>query len=147
MKHSVFLTLLLAILPLSFISCVDDPEYADTPEGNFDALWHIIDEHYCFFDYKGEQYGLDWNEVYNRYRVRVDNTLSRDHLFEICADMLSELRDGHVNLSSSHDMARYWSWHESFPANFSDTLKRRYLGTDYKIAAGIKYRILDDNIG
>ena len=38
MKHSVFLTLLLAILPLSFISCVDDPEYADTPEGNFDAL-------------------------------------------------------------------------------------------------------------
>ena len=147
MKHSAFLSLLLTILPLSFISCVDDPEYADTPEGNFDALWHIIDEHYCFFDYKGEQYGLDWNEVYNRYRVRVDNTLSRDHLFEICADMLSELRDGHVNLSSSHDMARYWSWHESFPANFSDTLQRRYLGTDYKIAAGIKYRILDDNIG
>jgi C-terminal processing protease CtpA/Prc len=61
--------------------------------------------------------------------------------------MLAELRDGHVNLSASHDFGRYWTWHEAYPANFSDTLLRRYLGTDYKIASGLDYRILDDNIG
>ena len=40
-------------------SCVDTEEYEDTPKGNFEALWHIIDEHYCFFDYKQHEYGLD----------------------------------------------------------------------------------------
>jgi C-terminal processing protease CtpA/Prc len=68
-------------------------------------------------------------------------------LFEVLSDMLAELRDGHVNLSASHDFGRYWTWHEAYPANFSDTLLRRYLGTDYKIASGLDYRILDDNIG
>jgi C-terminal processing protease CtpA/Prc len=61
--------------------------------------------------------------------------------------MLAELRDGHVNLSAAHDLGRYWSWYEAYPTNFSDTLLRRYLGTDYHIAAGIQYKILDDNIG
>jgi len=61
--------------------------------------------------------------------------------------MLGELRDGHVNLIAAHDYGRYWAWHEDYPTNFSDTLYRRYMGTDYRIAAGISYRILDDNIG
>ena len=135
------------VFPFALVACVDDEEYNDSPEGNFEALWHIIDEHYCYFSYKNQQYGLDWNDVHSKYKHRISPNLNRDQLFEICADMLSELRDGHVNLSSSYDMARYWSWHEDFPSNFSDTLQRRYLGTDYKIAAGLKYRILDDNIG
>ena len=61
--------------------------------------------------------------------------------------MLGELRDGHVNLYSSFDNGRYWNWHEDYPANFSDTLQRKYLGTDYRIASSMRYRILDDNIG
>jgi C-terminal processing protease CtpA/Prc len=68
-------------------------------------------------------------------------------LFEVLCEMLGELRDGHVNLSSSHDVGRYWSWYENYPANYSDTLQRIYMGTDYKIASGLDYRILDDNIG
>ena len=68
-------------------------------------------------------------------------------LFEVLTDMLSELRDGHVNLTTSMDYGRYWAWHEAYPQNYSDTLERHYLGTDYKIAAGISYRVLDDNIG
>lgn len=141
-----FCFLLFATLPLLF-SCVDDAEYDDTPQGNFEALWKIIDEHYCFFDYKQQEYGLDWNAVYEKYKVRAQDGITEDQLFEVLGDMLSELRDGHVNLSRSADFARYWSWYESYPSNFSDSLSRRYLGTDYKIAAGLKYRILDDNVG
>ena len=147
-RHHTLLYIFLALVfPCLAVSCVDDAEFDDSPEGNFNALWHIIDEHYCYFSYKNQQYGLDWNQVYDKYRVRVNDMLTRDQLFEFCGDMLGELRVGHVNLSSSHDVARYWSWHEDFPSNFSDTLQRRYLGTDYKIAAGLKYRVLDDNIG
>ena len=134
-------------LSLAFASCVDEEEFDDTPTGNFEALWKIIDERYCFFDYKGEEYGLDWNAVHAKYRARVNDRMSDDQLFEVMADMLAELRDGHVNLSRAADFARYWSWQEDYPANLSDSLLRRYLGTDYMIASGLQYRVLGDNIG
>ena len=136
----------LCALPL-LTACVDEEEFDNTPQGNFEALWKIIDEHYCFLNYKHEAYGLDWQQVYDKYRVRIDNDMSNKQLFEVLAGMLGELRDGHVNLNAAHDMGRYWSWYEDYPTNFSDTLLRRYMGTDYQIASGIKYKILDDNIG
>ena len=146
MKKNVLYLVLLVIL-VSLVSCVDTEERNDSPTGNFEALWTILDEHYCFFDYKQKEYGLDWNEVYSRYRVRVNNNMTTVQLFEVLCDMLAELRDGHVNLSSSMDYGRYWKWQEDYPTNFSDTLSRSYLGTDYKIASGLRYRVLDDNIG
>ena len=73
--------------------------------------------------------------------------MSDTQLFEVLKDMLSELRDGHVNLYTSYDLGRYWTWYEAYPQNFSDTLARRYMGTNYKISGGMRYRILDDNIG
>ncbi len=135
------------LFSMMFTSCVDETERPDTPTGNFEALWQIIDEHYCFFNYKQHVYGLDWQEVYNKYKVRVNDNMSETQLFEVLCDMLGELRDGHVNLISSMDYGRYWAWHEAYPQNYSDTLERRYLGTDYRIAGGMSYRILDDNIG
>ena len=110
--HIALLVQLILLVPL--VSCVDNEEQDNTPTGNFEALWKIIDEHYCFFDYKQHEYGLDWNEVYNRYKVRVSDKMSSNQLFEVLCDMLGELRDGHVNL---------------------------------KIAGGLTYRVLDDNIG
>ena len=131
----------------SVTSCVDEQQFDDTPKGNFEALWKIIDQHYCFFDYKQHEYGLDWDAVYQKYKVRVDNRMNDEQLFEVLSNMLGELRDGHVNLYAAHDNGRYWAWHENYPSNFSDSLERRYLGTNYRIASGLKYRILDDNIG
>lgn len=135
------------LLALAQASCVEEEEYADNPEGNFEALWKIMDEHYCFFDYKNEEYGLDWNQVYLKYSQQIDQGMTDDQLFEVLGNMLAELRDGHVNMYSPFDNARYWSWKEDYPTNFSDSLLRKYLGTDYKIASGLQYRKLDDNIG
>lgn len=141
------LAILVFIFPMIITGCVDEEEYDNTPQGTFEALWKIIDERYCFFDYKKQEYGLEWNNVYNKYKVRVSNQMNSEQLFEVMSQMLGELRDGHVNLSTSYDFGRYWKWHEDYPSNFSDTLQRRYLGTDYRIAAGMRYKILDDNIG
>jgi len=137
---------IICLLPL-FTACVDEEELPDTPQGNFEALWKIIDEHYCFLDYKQQEIGLDWNAVYQKYKVRVDEQMTDLQLFEVLTQMLGELRDGHVNLSASHDYGRYWSWYENYPTNLNDSLLRLYLGTDYKIASGLTYRILDDHIG
>ena len=128
-------------------SCIDNDEYDDSPEGNFEALWNIIDSHYCFFSYKAEQYGLDWDYIHSQYAQRISSSMTSSQLFEVLADMLAELKDGHVNLSYAADFSRYWSWKEDWPTNFSDTLQRIYLGTDYKIASSLYYTIRDDNIG
>ena len=132
---------------LLLTSCVDTEEKPDTPTGNFEALWEIMDQHYCFFGYKQQEYGLDWQQVYNKYRVRVSDRMDDTQLFEVLSSMLGELRDGHVNLYTSYDMGRYWTWHEAYAQNFSDSLERRYLGTNYKITGGLRYRVLSDNIG
>ena len=147
LKKAVLLLLCLLSTLFCLTSCVDEDQFPDTPQGNVEALWKIIDEHYCFLDYKQHEYGLDWQQVYNKYQVRVKGQLTDLQLFEVLTQMLAELRDGHVNLSTSYDYGRYWSWFENYPTNLSDTLLRIYMGTDYKIASGLQYRILDDNIG
>ena len=93
---------LIGLVSALCLSCVDEEEFDDTPQGNFEALWRIIDRHYCFLDYKQHEIGLDWQAVYDKYRVRVDDDMSQMQLFEVLTQMLGELRDGHVNLSASH---------------------------------------------
>ncbi|MBM6992360.1 MAG: S41 family peptidase [Prevotella sp.] len=139
-KLSLFL---LSLLLLTLSSCVTETEFADNPQGNFEALWKIMDEHYCFFEEKG----VDWDEVHSRYAQQIDNSMTESQLLEVLGNMLAELKDGHVNLYTSFDTGRYWGFHENYPSNYSDTLVNRYLGTDYLLTNGFRYRILDDNIG
>ncbi len=140
--------ILLVLAPvILFTACIREETFENSPEGNFEALWKIIDEQYCFLEYKGEEYGLNWDEVYWNYKKRITPDMPPAGLFEVLGDMLAELRDGHVNLYSSSNVARYWKWYEDYPENFNDSVHKLYLGTDYKIASGLKYKILDDNIG
>ena len=142
------LLLLLASLTL-WTSCVTQDVPDDTRQGNFDALWRTLDEHYCFFDYKKEAYGLDWYAVREKYKPAISENMTNRQLFEVLANMTYELRDGHVNLYAAHNTARYGRWYDDYPMNQSDSLERRYLGTaqEYHQAAGLKYRVLDDNVG
>ncbi len=131
------------LMPLALASCVSEEEYDDTPQGNFEALWHIMDEHYCFFKEKG----IDWDSIHAVYQPQFNYGMSESQQLEVLGNMLAELRDGHVNLFASFDYSRYWGFHENYPKNYSDSLVRAYLGTDYRISSGMRYRILDDNIG
>lgn len=143
MKH-----LYLIILSVFFFSsCINEEQFDNTPEGNMEALWKMIDEHYCFLDYKAEAIGLDWNEVHGRYRQMLDKDMTSPQLQEVLCNMLSELRDGHVNLYTAANVGRYWAWKEDYPSNLDVELRASYLGKDYLIASGLSYRILDDNVG
>lgn len=146
MKHSasiwklIFIPLLL--LPL-FAGCIREGEFDNTPQGNFEALWKIIDEQYCFLDYKQ----IDWDAIHDEYLPLITSDMSSDGLFEVLGNMLAELKDGHVNLYSASNTARYWDWYLDYPRNYDETLVEQYLGRDYRIASGLKYTILEDNIG
>lgn len=141
-KRFLYIILLIALI-LICGSCVSEKQYSDTPEGNFEQLWKIMDQKYCFFDYKK----IDWDSVHNVYSKYITSDMDDNALFEVLGNMLGTLKDGHVNLYSTGNTARYWSWYENYPENFDENIKDRYLGTDYHMAGGIKYKILSDNIG
>lgn len=138
--------ILLALLLLP-AGCIREDDVTNTPEGNFETLWKIIDEHYCFLEYKQ----IDWDAIHTQYSKLITNNMSSEGLFEVLGKMLNELQDGHVNLASSHNVSYYDAWYQDYPRNFrEDIVEDYYLGkasTDYRTAAGMKYKILEDNIG
>ena len=81
-----------ALLP--FTSCIKEDEYSNSREGNFEALWAIIDERYCFFKEAEEQFGLNWSAVYDKYKPMAQACENDAELFTTLGDMLKELRDG-----------------------------------------------------
>lgn len=143
MKKTFAIFLTYITLAFALDSCHNVPQFDNNPQGNFDALWKIIDEHYCFLEYKD----VDWAEVKTKYQAKIGKGMTSEELFRVCADMLKELKDGHTNLSSSFDVSRYWIW-EQFPKNYDERLiEEHYLEFDYKRANGIDYRILKNNFG
>ncbi len=141
LKHYI-LPILAASLTLS--ACHEIEEYDNNPRGNFEQLWSILDEHYCFF----EQKGVDWDEVHARYAPRVSNKMTREELFRVCADMLDELRDGHTNLSAPFETSYYKKWWSDYPQNYDARLvEQYYFNFNYRTLGGINYGMLPQNVG
>ena len=130
-------------------SCVKEEITADNSNrGNLEALWNILDQRYCFFEYKQQQIGLDWERVRQKYINIVKEDMKPAQLFEILCNMVAELQDGHVNLYAAYDLGRNWSFYEKYDKNYDEEVVEKYLGkgNDYMIASSLKYRILDDNV-
>lgn len=125
-------------------ACIREEEYTNDPIGNFDQLWKIIDERYCFLDYKG----IDWKKIGERKRKFIEPEMDDRDLFQILSDMLYELQDGHVNLTSTDNQTHFDFWLDS-PRNFSEATieSNYYLGQNYQQTAGFKYKILNDEVG
>ena len=140
-KNYLFLLLLSSLL--HFSSCNEKDEFSTDPMMNFEALWKQIDESYCFFDYKN----INWDAVYQKYSVQINDSMDRFQLFNVLGKMLAELEDGHTNLIATFNVSRFWNWHENYPDNFNSVVHRQYLGTDYNIAGGLRYRLMEDSIG
>lgn len=132
---------------LMYSSCIREDVSGNDPYANFESLWRIIDEQYCFLDYKNKEYGLDWNEVHERYSKRISPDMTNYNLFEVLSEMVNELRDGHVNLGSGMATSQYREWFDAYPRNFSDSIQSNYLKKDYIITSGMVYQILENNIG
>lgn len=143
----LFTWLLTMLIAWSCNSCIREDVSGNSPQDNFESLWRIIDEQYCFLTYKQEEYGLDWNEVHNRYAKRITTSMGSEALFEVLSEMVNELRDGHVNLSSSLATSQYREWFDAYPRNFSDSIQSNYLRKDYINSSGLTYQILENNIG
>lgn len=139
---TIFLTPIIAIL--TFTSCHDTEEFDNNTRGNFEALWTIIDQHYCFFKEKG----IDWDDVHRRYSERVSERMTSSELFALMSEMLGELKDGHTNLSSVYGTSYYRRWWSDYPQNYSARLiEESYFNFNYQQAGGLMFGILPSNIG
>ena len=127
--------------------CIEEDKFDNSHTGNFDALWNIIDQRYCFFEYSEQQFGLDWDAVYHKYRPKAELITTNSALFDLMGEMLGELRDGHVNLTSEYGTTYYWDWKLHYPINFSDSIQRNYLGDNFRVNNGIMYTTVQDSIG
>lgn len=144
MKSYLPLLFLSLILGIVTASCHKIENPANDPIGNFEALWTILDEHYCFFAEKD----VNWEAVHAKYRPRISDEMTSEELFNVCSDMLDELRDGHTNLISSFNTSYYHDWWSNYPQNFSWRLiEQYYFNFNYLSASGLTYGFLNDNVG
>lgn len=147
MRNKIIQILLLfCCLPI-LTGCIREDEYSNDPMGNFEQLWKTIDQKYCFLEAKG----IDWDAVHEEYKNLIIPTMTNDDLFDVLSNMLYILKDGHVNLSSAKRVSYYDAWYQGYDWNYrEDILYQYYLGSaskDYYTAAGMKYKIFDNNIG
>lgn len=138
--------LIACLLIVAGTSCITEDQFENTSEGNFEALWKIINERYCFLDYKNKEYGLDWEKVHTEYKNKITPDMNNTQLFDVLSEMLNELRDGHVNLVSKDRVSQYREWYDAYPRNFDDSIQSKYLGRDFSSASGLKYKVLEENI-
>ena len=67
----------------------------------FEDVWNTINEQY----YDSSFHGVNWQEVHNRYRPRVEAAASDIELYSLFEVMLAELRDAHTVFSHPHSSA------------------------------------------
>lgn len=143
MKKLLPLILSSLTLLLFTTSCHEEPKYIDSPLGTFDALCDIVANRYCFLEEKN----INWQNLCKEYRAKVKSNTKQLELFEICSDLLDELKDGHVNLSSGFTTSYYRKWWSDYPQDFNlRTLQEYYLKFDYYQTSGISYKMLTKDI-
>lgn len=128
-RYAQFILILMALISsCEFIIKPNDPQ--QRPSDLFEHLWTDIHNRYTFFEEKQ----IDWQAVKDQYRTKIHDALTPHELFDILGDMLAELEDGHVNIRSTFNRSRNWSWFEGFPLFYDEQLiYDRYLETDYRI--------------
>lgn len=138
--------LVVALLLVGCGSTLVGPDPEEGPEELFEVFWESYDRHYAHFLLKD----IDWDQVYEQQRPRVGPETTDDELFEIFADMITLLEDGHVYVVGDERRAvsnrHLRAGRSTFDAGVVE--KNYLLGTDQEVADGrIVYGQLDEGIG
>lgn len=113
------------MLGLALVGCETlfmKPNPGTSPQDIFEEAWTFTDQEYSFFSFKG----IDWDSVRTVYEPQVREDMTDEALFDLLADMLFTLRDGHVNLRTSFDRSRNWTWFLDYPPNYNEDVLERF---------------------
>ena len=141
MKKYIISVLLAAVALVSCEKYETVKEVNTDYKVNFEAFWKMIDEQYCYLDYKN----IDWDAVYNEMLPRVEAVKSEQELFNVFTSALDYLRDGHVALVSPFkrygcDTFNIDENGNEYPDNFdSFVIKENYLKERFVTMSGKVY--------
>ena len=97
---------ILFLITMSFVGCEKvflGKETENSPRNNFVWLWQKVEMGYSFFDVKD----VEWDSVYTHYKPMIHEEMTDEQLFDVLAQMLNELKDGHVNLISPFKTSKF----------------------------------------
>ena len=120
------------------------PKLDKTPSQVFEELWQHIDENYIYFDLKQ----VDWDKVYDQYAPLINDELSDNELFEICAAMVDELKDGHNVLRRLNGNSQAYDFRIGYEVLFDPgVVRNNYLNNQFEEIGEYTYGLLENNIG
>lgn len=125
----IFITLFLATVTLVSCEKYETVKTVDTDfKRNFDAFWTMVDEQYCYLDYKN----IDWKGVYDELLPRVETAKTEQEFFNILCTALDHLKDGHVWMESqfkAYSCSTYLFDENGnrYPSNFNKSVARKYV--------------------
>lgn len=139
-KKIIGLSILLSVCSMSCEKIFLGKDPANDPVSNFESMWETLDKKYSFFSLKK----IDWDSVYTVYRPQIKQDMNNIELFNVLADMLFVLRDGHVNLTAPFNVSRNWQWYLNYPHNYDEEIvERNYLGENHFITGALRNQIID----
>ncbi|MBN1952878.1 MAG: S41 family peptidase [Bacteroidales bacterium] len=129
----------LLLILIFLVSCeglmFEDSKGSKDPEDNFEYLWRECDEKYSLFEVKN----INWDSIHDIYSERIHPGLNDDQLFSILAEMLNELKDGHVNLVSYFNVS-YFNIERLGSDNFDfRIIEDNYLSDNYYTTGPFKH--------
>ena len=125
---AVLLTLTLAscredsdeLVPYSSTDAVIFKEASKSYAAQFKILWNGINQNYGIWDVEKELYGLDWDDVYDKYLPRFEaldkqEEVADEELQKLLEEVMAPLHDGHIyaelyNFKSGNYVATSSSW-------------------------------------
>ncbi|MEM6317115.1 MAG: S41 family peptidase [Bacteroidota bacterium] len=119
------------------------PKLDNNPQAIFDELWQHVDENYIYFNLKQ----VDWAAQYDKYIPMISDNMTEEALFDVCATMLRELRDGH-NVLVRSGRSNAYNFREGFDIHFDlNVVKNQYLNNQFQETGFFTYGILPNNTG
>jgi len=80
----------------SLVANFDQAGYQPDALRDFDIFWQTFNDHYSFFELKN----VDWTLQRDTLRSRVSVNTSDEELFDVLAEMITPLADGHNSIES-----------------------------------------------
>ena len=137
MKKLLTRIVILCSSVMLFAGCIPQEPVDRNYMVNFEAIWTVINERYCFLEDKG----VDWDSVYTEYKPLVSKVSNDQEFFNLMEKMLDTLKDGHVNLVSPFDITFSDDWMGDETKGLNIYARRKILGKNLNISGGMYYNL------
>ena len=115
---------------------------------DFEAVWHAVDVHYPYLEFKG----VNWDSLHTEFQPRAEAARG-DEFYLVLNDLLGHLQDGHVFFKAPGGGREIYPWvpprRRRDQHRYDPFVVRRYFDTPLRLSDSgtVEYGILPGGIG